>query len=245
MPEIIKTEAIVLSKMDFGDSSKIATFFTKDLGKISAIIKGARTSKSRIGKIVDVLNHIQIVLYTKSTREIQLLSQADLISNYTKIKSDLKKLKYASAVLELLYSLTPAGEVNERLFKGVVKIFSMMESGKEQPGILLLKFILFLLKEIGFELQIFECSFCEKELNKPQKINFNFERGIMCEDCSKDQLVSVTISQELFNLFLCLRNKNIQSIFEEKQIENALFFIEKYLKFHIQEFKGINSIHLF
>ena len=52
MSEIIKTEAVVLSKMNYGDSSNIASLFTEDLGKISVIIKGARTVKSKYGKML-------------------------------------------------------------------------------------------------------------------------------------------------------------------------------------------------
>ena len=245
MPEIVKTEAIVLNKIDYGDSSKIVSLYTKEFGRISAIIKGARLSKSKIGRIVDVMNYIDIILYKKDSRQVQLITQADLILHYTKIKNDLNKLKYASAVLELVYNLTPEGEVNYKIFKGVVRIFSLMESSDEQTGILLLKFILFFIKETGFELQIDKCTYCGRELDLSKTKYFNFEKGIFCEDCAKDHLVSFTISPELFNLFLCLRNKQIKTVFVDKLIDNALVFLEKYIKYHIPEFKGINSIKLF
>ena len=143
MSEIIKTEAIILKKIDYGDSSKIVSLYTKDLGKLSAIVKGAKSSKSRIGRIVDILNYIQVVLYKKENREIQLITQADLIAHYPKIKSDLNKVKYASAVLELVYTLTLENEENTKMFKGIIRILSLMETSEEQPGILLLRFILF------------------------------------------------------------------------------------------------------
>ena len=180
MPEIVKTEAIVLNKIDYGDSSKIVSLYTKEFGRISAIIKGARSSKSKIGRIVDVMNYIDIILYKKDSRQVQLITQADLILHYTKIKNDLNKLKYASAVLELVYNLTPEGEVNYKIFKGVVRIFSLMESSDEQTGILLLKFILFFIKETGFELQIDKCMYCGRELDPSKTKYFNFEKGISC-----------------------------------------------------------------
>ena len=42
MSEIIKTEAIVLNKINYGDTSMIASFFTKDYGRLSGILKGGR-----------------------------------------------------------------------------------------------------------------------------------------------------------------------------------------------------------
>ena len=82
MSEIIKTEAIVLSKLDYRDTSKIANLFTEDFGKISVIIKGARSPKSKTGKIVDPLNHIRIVYYNKESRDLQLISDAESINYF-------------------------------------------------------------------------------------------------------------------------------------------------------------------
>jgi DNA repair protein RecO (recombination protein O) len=245
MPEIIKTDSIVLSKMDYGDSSKIVSLYTKEYGKISAIIKGARRSKSKIGRIVDILNYIQVVIYNKDSREIQLITQADLISYFPQIKNDLVKFKYASIILELIQSLTPVGESNEKIFRGVVKILNLIENSNGQSGVLLLKFILFFIKEIGFELQLGKCSCCGKDLSSYRNYYYNFEKGIMCEDCSKDHLTAFTFSQELFNLLLCLRNRKIEAVFNEKLFDNALIFLEKYIKYHIPEFKGISSIHIY
>ena len=52
MSEIIKTEAVVLSKLNYGDSSSIASLFTEDFGKLSVIVKGARSPKSKYGKLL-------------------------------------------------------------------------------------------------------------------------------------------------------------------------------------------------
>jgi DNA repair protein RecO (recombination protein O) len=125
MSQLHKTNAIVLSKLNFGDTSKIVTLFTEEFGKETCIIKGGRSPKSKIGGIVDVMNHIQVVFYKKESREVQMISQADLISNFTVIKENLEKLKYASSVLELLNSLTIANEQNEKLYRGLIANFAV------------------------------------------------------------------------------------------------------------------------
>ncbi len=86
MSEIIKTEAVVLSKLNYGDSSLIVTLFTKEYGKLSAIIKGARNPKSKMGLVIDPLNHLQIILYKKDTRELQIISSAEILTYFPKIK---------------------------------------------------------------------------------------------------------------------------------------------------------------
>jgi len=245
MSEILKTEAIVLKKMNFRESSKIAAFYTKDHGKISAIIKGARSSKSQIGHKIDLLNHLQIVVYNKESRELQILTQAELINHFGKVKEDLDKLKYASAVLEITDELTLEGESNEKLFRGVVKILNLFENSNTLPGILLIKFILFIIKELGYELILDKCSDCGKEILPNQKGFFSFEKGIICQECKEDHFSTQNFSQELFNLLTCLNNKSNAQNFSIKEVDRALNFLEKYLKYHIPEFKGIQSIHLY
>ncbi len=245
MAEIIKTDAVVLSKMDYSNSSKIAILFTNEFGKISVLVKGGRSANSKTGRMIDVLNLVQVVLYKKDTRELQYISQVDLIQSYPKIKEDLRKLKYAVAGLELINSLLPESEQHPRLFRGLVKILSMINETSSHPGIPMLRFMLFFLKEVGFELQIDSCSYCEKDLSDEQNVFFNFEKGMICSDCSKDHLISFIFSKELFNFFMCLRLKESKISVSEKEIDNAFNFIEKYLKFHIPEFKGIKSIHLY
>jgi DNA repair protein RecO (recombination protein O) len=248
MSDIIKTEAIVLNKINYRESSKIASFYTKDFGKISAIIKGARSPKSQIGLKVDIMNHLQVVIYKKDARELQLITQVELLSHFGKIKEDLNKLKYASAVIELIHSLIIENEVNQRLFRGIVKILSLFDSSDTQPGILLVQFILFLLKELGYELQLDKCSICGKEItsgNFQGKIAFNFERGIICTDCKIDFFESYVFSKELFDFLNCLTKRKDDCRVNLNDIDKALNFLEKYIKYHIPEFKGIKSIHLY
>ncbi|MDA3860280.1 MAG: DNA repair protein RecO, partial [Melioribacteraceae bacterium] len=77
MSQIVKSKAFVLNKLDFGDSSKIVNFYSEEFGRVAGIIKGARSQKSKIGKIVDVLNLVEIVYYKKESRDLQIVTQAD------------------------------------------------------------------------------------------------------------------------------------------------------------------------
>ncbi|MDP4172967.1 MAG: DNA repair protein RecO [Bacteroidota bacterium] len=245
MSEIIKTEAIVLSKMDYRESSKIATFYTKDHGKLSAIIKGARSKKSPVGVKIDLFNYLQLVVYKRNNRDLQLVTQVELTSYFPEIKTDLQKLKYATAVLELIQALTVEEDVNPRLFKGVVRILELFNTSDEEPGVLLVKFILFLLKEIGYEIRLDHCSVCNNPLPTGRLPLYTFDRGIICDDCSKNSLQSSIFPKELFNLMIGLRNNKNVTIQDKREVDNILFFLEQYIKYHVADFKGIRSIHLY
>ena len=245
MSAIIKTEAVVLTKMDYGDTSKIVSLYSKDFGKFSAIIKGARSPKSKIGMAVDPLNHIQVVFYKKDTRELQIISSADLINHFTAIKEDLDKLKYSQAILELLKNLTVEHEVNERLFKGVIRILTLINSNSELPVILFGRFFIFFLSELGYELQLEKCSVCGRTNLENMELSHNFELGILCCDCRQSHIEFFSIKPELFSCLCCLKNNKKIELTNMAAAEKAITFLERYLKFHIPDFKGIQSFQIF
>ena len=245
MSEIVKTEAVVLSKLNYGDTSSIVTLFTKSYGKLSAIIKGGRSPKSKIGFIADPLNYLQVILYKKDSREIQILSGADIISHFPRIKEDLDKLKYSYAILELIKKLIPEHEVNEKLFKGLKKIFHLFETSNENPKILFGRFFMFFLTELGYEVQIQKCASCGKSNLNNMDLSYNFELGILCNDCKTGYIESYQINSELFNYFQCLKQNKKVTYEKEVIYDKAILFFELYLKHHIPDFNGIKSFQLF
>ena len=244
MSEILKTEAVVLSKMNYGDSSSIVSMFTEDYGKVSLIVKGARSPKSKYGKIVDPLNYLSIVFYKKESREIQLLSQADLIEHYQRIKSDIYRIEYALAVIELVKYILTDSEVNKKIFKGTIKILSRLNTGDEAPDISFGRFFFFILKEIGYEIQLDACSICGKT-NFNGKLFYNFDKGLICGECRKTVVDIYDINLELLEYINCLKSNESADTFSNLIRRKAISFMESYLKYHLSDFKGLSSIKLF
>jgi len=245
MSEIVKTEAVVLSKINYGDTSSIVSLYTEKEGKISAILKGARTPKSKLGQIVDPLNHLQIIVYKKPARDIQLISSADLIAHFSKIKEDLDCTKYSFAIIEIIRNLTNDNEVNPKLFRGLIRILQLIENKKEYPQILFSRFFLFFLSELGYEISIDKCSKCEKSFSQGKNISFDFESGFICSDCQESHFGNEPIDSELFEYLFCLKsNKSINKINSETS-KKFIVLLERYLKQHVPDFKGIQSFNIF
>lgn len=245
MSEIIKSKAVVLGKMNYSDSSLIVTLYSEHNGKVSAILKGARSPKSKLALIVDTLNLIEVIFYKKESRELQVVSSADLIEHYPNIKSDLESTKYAFAVLEVVRNLTIENESNERLFKGIVRILEHFENKKEQPSILFGRFFMFLITETGYELMIDKCSKCGKELNPNNSVGYNYSAGFICEECLHSHSGFEKLDSELFKFLYCLKNKKFLNGLKNKSIDEGNSFLERYVKEHIPDFKGIQSLSMF
>ena len=244
MSEIIKTEAIVLRKINFGDSSRIALFYSKDFGKISGIIKGARSSTSKIGSMVDTINLLQLVIYKKEVREVQLIRDVDLIKHYPHIKDDYQKLKYATAIIELLTTMTSENEHNIKLFDGTVRILTLLDSTDENPQILFVKYFFFFLKEIGYEFQIEHCNVCGKKIQSGDQASYNYETGLICAECRTDRLTNFNFTEELFELLICLNSKRNNIKYSEKDLDLIMRMLEKFLMYQLHEFKGLRTFNL-
>jgi DNA repair protein RecO (recombination protein O) len=244
MSEIIQTEAFVLTKLNYGETSSIISLFTKDYGKFGVILKGGRSAKSKIGLAVDPINHLQVIIYQKKERELQILTGADIISHYPNIKRNFDKLKYCYAILELVKDLLLEEQVSEKIFRGVVKIFALIEEEGEGFDLLFARFFLFFLKEIGYEFQFQNCSACGKANVNEEALSYSREMGILCFECKRLYPASLIVEPELFQLFYCLKN-NLRFKAEKKGvIEKGIKIMEMHLKHHINDFSGIKSLKI-
>jgi len=245
MSEIVKTEAIVLTKIDFGDTSNIFSLFTKEFGKISAILKGGKKGRGGKSNIVDPPNHLDIIIYKKASREVQLISGAEMISHYPGIKDNYERLKYAYAVIELIKRLLPEHEPNHKIFRGVVRIFDLLETTGELPAVVFGRFFMFFLKEIGYGIQLDRCASCGKTNIKGSDLSYNYEIGILCTECGEGHLNSFSIDAELFRYLVCLKDNITVEYPGDKIPQVAVSFFERFLKYHIPDFPGIQTFQIF
>lgn len=244
MSEIIKTQAIVLRRINFGDTSRIALFFTEDYGKLSAIIKGARSPKSKIGSIVDTMNVVEIVFYKKESSDLHLANQIELIKHFSNTRDDFEKYKYSSAIIELLNALTVENEQHKKLFEGTVKMLSLIDSTNDNPKLLFTKYLFFFIKEIGYEFQLEHCNVCNRKILPGESASYNYESGLICSDCSEDRLTNFNFNEELFNLLICLNSRKNEIVYKQNDLDQIILMLEKFLSYHVTEFKGIKSLKI-
>ena len=74
----LKTDAFILSGFKYGDTSKIVTLFSEEAGKFSAIVKGVRNNKSKLGGVFENMNHVNVIFSKKENRDLQFISKAEM-----------------------------------------------------------------------------------------------------------------------------------------------------------------------
>jgi recombinational DNA repair protein (RecF pathway) len=118
MPQI-RSEAVLLRSVDFGESDRIVHFLTSDRGRLTAIAKGARRSRRRFPGTLDVFNRLEIEGRLKPRASMAFLEQARLVDPFLGIRTDAARYALASFLAEMLDRLSPEGlrgEEAERLY---------------------------------------------------------------------------------------------------------------------------------
>lgn len=123
---IIRTEAIVLRSIDYGETSQIVTLFTRQKGKLAVMAKGARRTKSRFGSSLQPMSYIQVVFYYKGSRGIQTLSESSHVRPFHGIMRSLEGLSYGLRIVELVYALLQEEEQNPIVFNLLIEVLERL-----------------------------------------------------------------------------------------------------------------------
>ncbi|MCX6135541.1 MAG: DNA repair protein RecO [Ignavibacteriales bacterium] len=193
---ITKTEAVVLKSMNYRDSSKIVTFYTRRFGKVKCLAKGARQAKSKFGAGLEPITNVLLVLYKKENRELQLVSQCDAVKTYKRINSELERMAVALAVLELVNQLAHDEEENKALYDLLVETLDEIERAGKNFVNLFFAFEIRCASIFGYSPDIESCMDCGRKLDEigpDGSAVFQLSRGsVICGPCSSQVGVAKT-----------------------------------------------------
>ena len=130
----MSSDAIVLRSIDYGETSRIVTLFTQERGKMGAMAKGARASRSRFGSTLEPLAHINVVLYCKPGRELQLVSEASHVYTHDVLRKSLERIEIGLRMLELTSSLLQNDEAHPEVFSLLASSLSALEMAPARTG---------------------------------------------------------------------------------------------------------------
>lgn len=183
---IIKTKAIVLRSRRMGETSRMATLFTEDVGKLKVTAKGARRVKSKFGSGLDLMAEVHVVCYVRDTRDLQTLSECHLLHPPPSLGSDLERFSLANAALELIEGLTIEGEPNERLYaclRGVLD--GLIEVEVDQVESLFWYYQLRVLDALGYSPELQQCVGCRRDLTDSWLWFSPAQGGSLCAACGQ------------------------------------------------------------
>jgi DNA repair protein RecO (recombination protein O) len=246
---ITKTEALVLKSIKFGDTSKIATLYTKNYGKIKVIAKGIRKPKSRLAGSLQTFSYIQIVFYKKQTTEIYLLSQSEILNPYQSLSRNLNRYIFASAVLELLDRLITGEEPNPQLFELTLEILSFMESCPQKN--LEKSFWFYALKLadlLGYKPKLDKCTGCDKPVLEKSVLFSPEKGGIVCKRCARSDQPYLRLSKDSIAWALKLQSIKTEDLdtynIPKESLNEISSLILNLLDYHAGKGKDLKSLEI-
>lgn len=147
---IVRTDAVVLRSIDYGETSQIVTLFTRQKGKLAVMAKGARRPNSRFGSTLQPMSYTQVVFYFKGSRSVQTLSESSHVRTFNSISRSLEGLSCGLRVVELVYALVQDEEQNPMVFNLLIEVLDRLNSSADRLDNLYFYFQLRLASILGF-----------------------------------------------------------------------------------------------
>ncbi len=171
-------QGIVLRGYPFGEADKVVVVLSPNHGKVRAVAKGVRKTKSRFGGRLEPFNHVDLVLY--EGRNLGTITQVELIESFPRLRSRLDAVTAASTMVEAADAVAQEGESSHRLFLLLQRGLRALDGGGGGPD-LVTSFLLKLADVVGVAPALVACASCGRGEGLGR---FSFAGGgVVCDRC--------------------------------------------------------------
>jgi len=182
----IRTEALILRSIDFGESDRILHLLVPEIGRLPAIAKGARRSVRRFSGTLDLFNHVKIQVDLRRPTSLARLDQASLIDPFIAMRSETARFALGCYLLELFDRLAPERGTRadtQRLFSFALGALRMVSKRAPDPRLRTL-IELRALDALGLRPEFSRCVRCGSAPAGRSPIGFHVaEGGVVCDPC--------------------------------------------------------------
>ena len=242
---IVQTEALVLRSHRLGETSLIVTLYTRDFGLLRCVAKGARGGKSRFGASLEPGVRVAAVIYRKLSRDLQLLSKADILSYWPSLWEDPDRFARAGAVLEFLERAAYGESGDAELIDlAVLALTSMSAAPPESLEPMLRGFEIQACRRLGYAPELSACLECRKPLFVGGLFHPS-RGGLLCGAPCGDDGGSFRLSERARKTLVALSEHSLDSLatwamdrYPGAEVSRA---VERFLTAHLERFEGLRS----
>ncbi|MFD2655169.1 DNA repair protein RecO [Gracilibacillus thailandensis] len=190
-----KVEGFILKTQDYGETHKIVTILTPTLGKVGAIARGAKKTKSRMAAITQPFIHGSFLIQPGSS--LATIQQGEVITSFRKIREDIFKTAYTSYLAELTDKLVDAKKYNPFIYKQLLHTIERINDDKD-PEILTMIYEWKMYKEAGFAPVVTQCVSCGN--SQDLKVFSISNGGLLCRNCVRLDENAISIPEKVAKL---------------------------------------------
>ena len=182
---LVRTRGVILKSQRWGDADRIVTLFSRNLGKIRGVARGARRMKSRFGGVLEPFGVVDITLFQKTPEALGQISQIDLVASYSAIREDLTVMTAAARMVKMVEAITVDRDPSPGLYAALVHGLESLRP-EDDVALTTLLFQIHVLGHTGFRPQFDCCTECGKpaQQHKPQWFSPQ-SGGVVCQECSQ------------------------------------------------------------
>jgi DNA repair protein RecO (recombination protein O) len=182
-----RTEAVVLRSIRLGEADRVLHLYTRSEGRIGAVAKGVRKTKSRFGGRLEPLSHVELVLH-RGRGELETVTAAQLVDPHRSAREDYHRFSVGMIGAEAMLRLFSEQEANERAFAAVTRFLELLDDSPASAGRpaldpLALAFQLKLLWLSGYLPHVTGCAECGAD-GEPLVGYSPRAGGAVCERCA-------------------------------------------------------------
>ena len=155
---VYKEQGIVLRAVKLGEADKIVTILTQGSGKVRAVAKGIRRTRSRFGARLEPFTHVSLLLYRG--RSLDTVTQAEIVSPFTTVRTDLGLIAAGETMVEAADKVAEEHERNVQLFLLLLGGLRSLEARPADPAAVAECYLAKLLSLSGFHPSLGACAVC-------------------------------------------------------------------------------------
>lgn len=230
---MIKTEAIVLSSIQYGETGKILKCYTQKTGIQSFFVKGTHSKKQKISALFHPLTQIEVVYKENKNKSLNHFSEVRQSRHYINLHSQAEKTCIALFLAEILHSVLKEEEYNPKLYEFLQNSFLKFDENKNSFADFHLWFLLNLTVYLGFYPNI---DFDSKYFDLVEGISTDANPGHFFVEGEDLKLLEQLIQLDFF--------EQTENIFNQNQRKSLIDLLLKYYELHISDFRPPKSLEV-
>ena len=237
MPGLYKDEGVVLKTIKLGEADRIVTLFTRDHGKVRAVAKGIRKTKSRFGARLEPFTHTALLVYRG--RNLDTITQADILTSFDEVRKDYARLTAAAALVELVEKITPDRERAASTYRLLLDGLEALRTGK--GATVVPAFLVKLLSISGYHPQLKTCAGCGETAAGLGGFSPSLG-GAVCADCWREDRDALRVSVERIQLLGRLLDGDFGETADADATHEVTHVLRQYAEYHLE--RPLRSLYL-
>jgi DNA repair protein RecO (recombination protein O) len=226
-PRLYVTDAIVLSRFDYGEADRIMTLFTPEHGKFKVIAKGVRKTTSRLGGALEPLAELRVALARGRTFDV--VTQVEVTHAWLRLRDTLESAATAWYLAELADHSIEERHETEGLYALLRRAYELLDAGMN-AGRVARWYEMHLADELGVRPEVDRCVECDRVLEADEQFRWVPPLGgVLCSRCPGPPEDRAGLSVDALKLLKAYQRMDVEALAGlrlppsvEREVEGAM-----------------------